>query len=145
MPQVNNVEHLRAWFRGCPALSSENRFRVDYLSEEPTEYAIYASPSTLTYRENVLGESVPMDVQSLNFIFASREPFGADEQQNLENNAFYQDVVSWMVEQNAKRNFPRINEGRVTAIETTLTQYVSAPGVSSAKYQIQFKATYRRY
>ena len=68
MPELNNVDQLRKWFRQCPALSDDNRFRVDYLSESPTEYAIYASPSTITYRENVLGEEVPADIQTLNFI-----------------------------------------------------------------------------
>ena len=58
MPELNNVDQLRKWFRQCPALSDDNRFRVDYLSESPTEYAIYASPSTITYRENVLVPSL---------------------------------------------------------------------------------------
>ena len=47
MPTVNNVEHLRKWFRQCPALSKANHFRVDYLAEEATEYALYAVPSTV--------------------------------------------------------------------------------------------------
>ena len=54
MPQeVNNAKHLRDWFRTCPALAEGNRFRIDYLAENPTEYAIYAVPSQISYRENV--------------------------------------------------------------------------------------------
>ena len=73
MPELNNVEQLRNWFRTCPAILDSNRFRIDYLDKDPTEYAIYAVPSTMTYRENVLGEEVPADIQTLNFIFASKE------------------------------------------------------------------------
>ena len=141
MPGVNNIDSLRAWFRSCPALSSTNRFRVNYLPENPTEYAIYASPSTIAYHENVLGEEVPNDTQTLNFIFASKESYGADVQQNLASMGFYDDVVAWIIEQNANRNFPIIDNGRVKSILPTLTAYPAEIGSDSAKYQIQLKMT----
>lgn len=69
MSQVSNsIDSLRQWFRQCPLLSKSNRFGADYLGENPTEYAIYASPSTLKYRENILGESVLEDKQTQNYI-----------------------------------------------------------------------------
>ena len=142
MPTVNNVEHLRKWLRGCPALPSENPLRVDYMGEEPTEYSLIALPSTIAYRKNVLGEEIPRKQQAMQFIFASREQWGADERQNIENYGFYQNVIAWMLEQNAVRNLPRINEGTVTAIKPTLSQYVSAPGTDSARYQIQIEIAY---
>ncbi|MDD7730056.1 MAG: hypothetical protein PUK34_10680 [Clostridia bacterium] len=144
MPELNNTEQLRAWFRTCPAIESGNRFRVDYLSENPTEYAIYAVPSPINYKENVLGEEIPLPIQTLNFIFASKESYGADVQQNLANLGFYDAVVTWILEQNALRNFPTINEGRVKSIVPTLTAYPAQIGSSAAKYQIQLKLTYRR-
>lgn len=139
-----NTEYLRDWFRTCPALSKKNRFRVDYLAEDPTEYALYSVPTTINYRENVLGEEIPTDIQTLDFIFASKEQYGADVQQNLANIGFYDAVVGWIIEQNAVRNFPVINEGRVKSIVPTLTQYVADAGSDSAKYQIQLKMTYKR-
>lgn len=139
-----NVELLREWFRTCPALSRNNRFRVDYLSEAPTEYALYASPTTITFHENILGEEVPDDIQHLNFIFASKEQYGADVRQNLANLAFYDAVVCWIIEQNTARNLPRINEGTVKSIVPTLTAFAAQVGSDSAKYQIQIKLTYRR-
>lgn len=145
MSQVlNNAEQLRAWFRGCPALAPGNRFRMDYLAENPTEYALFAVPSAINYRENVLGEEVPLDIQSVNYIFASKESYGADVVQNLANLGFYDEVVAWILEQNAKRNFPQINEGRIKSIVPTLTAYPIQIGSDAAKYQIQLKITYRR-
>lgn len=144
MPDLNNVDQLRKWFRTCPALSDQNRFRVDYLSESPTEYAIYASPSTITYHENVLGEEIPDDIQTLNFIFASKESYGADVQTNLANLGFYDAVVMWVIEQNASRNFPEINGGRVKSIVPTLTAFPVEIGSDTAKYQIQLRMTYKR-
>ena len=145
MPEskINNTEQLRDWFRSCPVLQKSSRFRVDHLAENPTEYAIYAVPSAINYKENILGEEVPLPIQSLNFIFASRESYGADVQQNLANLGFYDAVVAWVLEQNAKRNFPEINEGKVKSIVPTLTAYPIEVGSSAAKYQIQLKLTYK--
>ena len=144
MPELNNVEQLRNWFLTCPAILDSNRFRIDYLDKDPTEYAIYAVPSTMTYRENVLGEEVPTDIQTLNFIFASKESYGADIQQNLANMGFYDEVILWILEQNAKRNFPAINAGYVKSIVPTLTAYPAEIGSDAAKYQIQLRMTYKR-
>ncbi len=145
MPQgLNNAEQLRDWFRSCPALAEGNRFRVDYLAENPTEYAIYAVPSQLRYRENVLGEEIPLPVQTINYIFASKESYGADVEQNLANLGFYDEVVAWVLDQNAQRNFPAINEGRIKSIVPTLTAYPVQVGSDSAKYQIQLRITYIR-
>ena len=144
MSDINSIEKLRDWFRECPAILRGNRFRVDYVAEKPTEYAIYAVPSTLRYHENILGEEVPDDIQTQNFIFASKENYGADIEQNLANIKFHQDVTDWIIEQNATRNFPQWNDGRVTSIVPTLTAYPAQVGSSTAKYQIQLRITYRR-
>ena len=145
MPQVlNNAEQLRTWFRGCPALAEGSRFRVDYLAENPTEYALYAVPSQINYRENILGEEVPTDIQIINYIFASKESYGPDVEQNLANLGFYDEVVMWILAQNERRSFPTINEGRIKSIVPTLTAYPIQIGSDAAKYQIQLKITYRR-
>lgn len=144
MPDLNNTEQVRTWLRKCPAISQDNRFRVDYLAENPTEYSLFAVPSTISYRENVLGESVPTDLQTIDYIFASKETYGADIQQNLANLGFYDEIVAWIIEQNNLRNFPVINGGTVKSIVPTLTVYPAEVGSDSAKYQIQIKMTYRR-
>lgn len=144
MSEINNAERLRNWFRTCPAILKGNRFRVDYVAEKPTEYAIYAVPSTLRYHENILGEEVPDDIQTQNFIFASKEPYGADIIQNLANLGFHQAVTDWVLDQNAAQNFPEWNDGRIKSIVPTLTAYPAQVGSDAAKYQIQLKITYRR-
>lgn len=144
MSDVNNTEKLRDWFRECPAIKRGNRFRVDYVAEKPTEYAIYAVPSTLRYTENILGEEILADTQTQNFIFASKEVYGADIEQNIANLKFHQDVTEWIIEQNNAHNFPMWNKGHVTSIVPTLTAYPAQVGSSAAKYQIQIRITYRR-
>lgn len=144
MPKENNAENLRLWFRKCPVLSKKNRFGVDYLSESPTEYSIFAVPSTLSYHENILGERTLDSIQSENFIFASKEHYSEDIMQNIANLGFYQDVLAWILEQNRAGNFPEWNNGRVRSIVPTITGAPVSMGSSVAKYQIQIKITYRR-
>lgn len=137
-------QHLREWLRECPALASGNRFRVDYLSEASTEYTLNASPSSLSYRENILGERVLQDNQYINYVFAARVPYGAEVTQNLQNLEFFRQVTAWIIEQNNTGNFPEISEGRVTAITPTLSAYPVTIGSAAAKYQIQIRIDYRR-
>ena len=141
---VNNTESLRSWFRQCPEINKNNRFRADYLAEGATEYAIMSVPSTLRYHENILGEEVLDDDQVQNFIFASKEVYGADIQQNLANLAFYQAVVNWIIEKNNKKEFPEWDGGRIRSILPTLTAYPAQVGSNVAKYQIQLRINYRR-
>jgi hypothetical protein len=143
-PEETNIGRLREWFRQCPVISASNRFRIDYLAESPTEYAIYAVPSQINTHENVLGEEVLDDIQTLNFIFAMKESYGADVHQNLMNLGFFDDVISWILTQNALRNLPQIAEGRVKSLMPTLSPYPAEVGSDAAKYQIQLKLTYRR-
>ena len=144
MSDVNTVENLRAWLRQCPSIAQTHRFGVDYLRSSVGEYALYAVPSTIATHENVLGEEVPNSVQTQNYTFASRNPFGADSVQNLENLAFYQEVIDWIIQQNAVKNFPEIAEGKVRSIVPTLTGFAADAGDDTAMYQIQIKMTYKR-
>lgn len=141
--KINNTESLRNWFRSCPVIAKGNHFGVDYMAENPTEYAIFSVPSVLGYHRNVLGEDILDDIQVQNFIFASKEAYGADAQQNLLNLGFYQSVIDWVLEQNAARSFPAWDGGRIKSIVPTLTGAPVQVGSSIAKYQIQLKVTYR--
>lgn len=145
MPQVNNIEHLREWFRACPHLNDRNRLRVDYISEKPTEYSIFATPSTKNYRENVLGELVLTERQTQNYVFMSRNHYGSDTVQNIETEGWYQDIIEWILEQNRLRNFPGINEGEVVSVTATLTVQVVEASPDNALYQIPISITYKVY
>lgn len=142
--ETNNLESLRSWFRECPHINKNAHFRADFLSPDPTEYALFSVPSSLAYHENILGEEVLEDIQSQNFIFSSKEFYGADTKQNIANVGFYQKVTSWILEKNAAREFPEWDGGVVKSIVPTLTAYPSQVGSAAAKYQIQIRVTYRR-
>ena len=142
MTGINNASTMRAWLRRCPALESERRFGADYLGDEES-YSLDAVPTALKYRENILGEMNLLDKQEQNFVFASREPYGADFRQNLDNLGVMQAVAGWIIDRNNARDFPDWEDGEVLAIVPTLTGYPIALGSAFARYQIQIKVTYR--
>lgn len=141
---VNSIDALRTWFRTCPALDQAKKFGTDYLSANPTEYSLYAVPSSLILKENICGDLIPADIQTVNYIFAIKAPYGADAVKNALNLGFMQEVTAWIIEQNNNKNFPDWGEGTILSIYPTLTAAPVQIGASEAKYQIQMNVKYRR-
>ena len=139
---INTAENLRAWLRECPAILNINRFNVDFMGQDPTEYAIYSTPNELSYTRDVLGNIFFRPIQELNYIFASLFSYSFDILQNLENLGFFSNVINWIYEQNITKNFPVIEEGKVISIMPTLTPYIFDADSDSARYQIQLKINY---
>ena len=142
MQQTANA--LRDWFRQCPAIAKENRFGVDNLSADPTEYAIYMAPSNLQTGVDITGTVYVKSIQELTFNFASREKHPRDVLQALANHGFYDSVIDWIIRQNREKNFPEISVGTVISIMPNLTQYLFEAGANSGRYQISCKMKYRR-
>lgn len=138
------ADALRNWFRKCPHIMNGNRFGVDYLSADPTEYAIYMSPSTLASGVDITGEVFVNPIQELTFVFASREKHSSDVLQSLANHGFYDSVINWIIQQNKTKSFPDIDCGTVISIMPSLTQYLFEAGANSGRYQISCKMKYRR-
>lgn len=138
------VEALRDWFRQCPLLESGNRFGVDNLHADPTEYAIFMTPSSLATAVDITGEVYVKSVQERTFVFASREKHPSDVLQALANHGFYDGVINWIIQQNKLKNFPELPDGSVIYIMPSLTQYLFEAGANSGRYQISCKMKYRR-
>lgn len=139
---INNTASLRTWLRTCPEIENARAFGADYLADEES-YSLDVTPTALKYQENILGEMVLREKQEQNYVLASRDLYGPDYQQNLDNLAFFQAVAKWIIDQNNTRNFPAWEGGEVIAVVPTLTAYPIAMGSAFARYQIQIKVTYR--
>lgn len=144
MPQINNISQLRSWLFGCPAIPQNAAISIDYMDGSAAEYAIYSVPSIIRYHENVLGEYVPDDIQTVDYILCSSENYGADIERNADNLGIYQKIVSWIIAQNAARKFPKWADGTIQSLVPTLTANPTQAGANVARYQINIKVTYRR-
>lgn len=138
------VDAIREWFRECPEILRGNRFGIDNLSSDPTEYAVFMNPSNLQSFVDVTGEVCLRSVQEQSFVFASREKHPADVLQALANHGFYESVINWIIAQNKEKNFPDIPDGSVISIMPSTTQYLFEAGANSGRYQISCKLKYRR-
>lgn len=141
---MNTTEALRKWLRTCPALSPENRFGIDFLGSDSTEYALYATPTSMVYKKDILGDLYPAPVQTLNYVFACRLPYSRDIRGNQENYDLFTQVITWIEAQNLFKNFPEIAEGKTISITPTLSPYVYEAGTDAGRYQIQLAIKYKK-
>lgn len=132
------IESIRSYLCTCPFLK-DGKMNVDYLGAEPTEYTVDGVPVGEVVRTYVDGSSM----RQFEFIFASREFYGASVMLQLENAGFYQQFSEWIQEQNTTRNFPVLENGKESVqIEVVTGGYLFSDSADTARYQIQCRLTY---
>lgn len=133
------IESIRNYFLNCPLISDEYRINVDYLGVDAVEYTIDSVPVEPILKKYADGGALKQYV----FVFGSREYYGADTLQNMENSGFYQLFSEWLEEQNNISNLPKLNNGKIAkSIEATTQGYLFDASEDSGKYQIQVRLTY---
>lgn len=136
------IDNLRKYIRTCPHLDTYNnaiRVNVNYLDSKTDTYSIEEVPTTPIVKQYVNGDTV----RQYAFIFASREPYGSDVIQNIDNSGFYEKFSDWIETQNDNANFPVLDNGlEALSIEVTSTGYAFAVTEDTARYQIQLNLKY---
>ena len=141
---VNTIQNLRNWLRSCPVITQTRAFSIDYSDGDPNRYAIFAAPSTLSFKSDVLGNIYYDAIQTASYYFAVTLPWGTDSKANASNYDELTQLISWISAQTLARNFPEIAEGTVKGIMPTLSPYPTQQGAETALYQITLQITYRR-
>ena len=95
------IKALRDYISQCPYLYEFNKgINIDYLDNDSTTYSIEEVPCEPIIKRYINGDTK----RQYDFIFASRESYGADVFQNIENSGFYEDFSSWIEEESSKGN-----------------------------------------
>jgi hypothetical protein len=145
LPEPSDIaSSLRKWFYECPVLTANSKFSVDYLGERAAEHAIYLVTTGISSDTDILGNVYLNSIQEQDFIFASKEAYGHEVLQNLQNLGFFDEIISWMLKQNTAKNFPKIAEGEVLSVLPTTTPGILTADANTARYQIQCNLKYRR-
>lgn len=135
----NIVRAIREYLKDCPALDEFSKIGVDYLGTEPTEYNIESVPADPILKKYMDGGSFRQYV----FVFASKEYYGSDVWQNLENLGFYEKLSAWFEEQTRSRNLPDLGPGKTAeSIEALTSGYIFDTTEDQARYQLQARITY---
>ena len=136
------IDALRNYIRNCPHLDTFNnaiKVNVNYLEGNPDTYSIEEVPINPIVRKYVNGDSI----RQYAFIFTSREPYGIDILQNIDNSGFYEKFADWIENNNDKGIFPLLDNGlEPLAIEVTSTGYAFAVTEDTAQFQIQLRLKY---
>lgn len=136
------IDALRNYIRNCPHLDTFNnaiKVNVNYLEGNPDTYSIEEVPINPIVRKYVNGDSI----RQYAFIFTSRESYGIDVLQNIDNSGFYEKFADWIENNNDKGIFPLLDNGlEPLAIEVTSTGYAFAVTEDTAQFQIQLRLKY---
>lgn len=136
------IDSLRNYIRKCPYLDTFNnaiKVNVNYLEGNPDTYSIEEVPINPIVRKYVNGDSI----RQYAFIFTSREPYGIDVLQNIDNSGFYEKFADWIENNNDKGIFPLLDNGlEPLSIEVTSTGYAFAVTEDTAQYQINLRLKY---
>ena len=87
------IQCLRDHIMQFPELK-DGCLMVDYLGDKPIEYTVEPVPCDPVYQKYTDGSCIKQFL----FIFASREFYGADINQNIENLGFYERFSDWVTE-----------------------------------------------
>lgn len=139
------IESIRDFIADCPLLKNGVLLNVDRLGATEIEYTVDGEITNPVLRQYTDGSSL----RQFEFVFASREKYGADTLQNIANSGFYEDFADWIETQSNAGNLPELGKYRVPQyIEVLSGGYVFDSDDSTARYQIQLKFVYyqdRRY
>lgn len=132
------IQSLYDYFLTCPLLG-DGKINVDYLPDTPVEYTIDAITGDPIVKRYARGAALKQYL----FAFGSRNEYGSDQLQNIENSGFYEDFAAWLAAQDKARNFPTMPAGCTPRrIEAQSTGYLFGADASTARYQVQCRLVY---
>lgn len=133
------IESVREYFLKCPYLEDDVRLSVDFLGDQPLEYGIYTEPINPTIKKYVDGD----ELKQFGFIFTTRSHMSGDLVTQLENSAFFDNLIEWIQEMNNKKEFPELEGDKYpTKLEIITNGYLSSADIGSSQYQIQMRLVY---
>jgi hypothetical protein len=133
------IKSLFNWFADCEVLDADSSLNVEHLGEEPEQYSIEVVPCNKILKQYVDGSA---KCQYL-FIFASREHYGNDNQLNMSNLEFYEELEEWIAEQNINSHLPNLPEDCTPqSVKVLSSGYVEDNDTKTARYQIQCQLIY---
>lgn len=134
------IESIRNFVETCPYLPEFRKaVNAEYLGEAAKSYMIESTPIEPITKRYMDGSSV----RQFAFVFASREYFGPDVIENIDNSGFYEHFATWLEESTLSGKLPQMGAGRTPKkIVALTTGYVFNADKAKAMYQIQCKLIY---
>ena len=134
------ISGVRDYIETCPHLAEfKGVVGVDNLAEGDTAYAIESVPAKETITAYLDGSRK----MAFTFMFSSRNAFGQDTRETLDNIGFYGKFAGWLHTETRAGRLPDLGIGRTAlSIEAVTSGYLYDVQGNKAKYQIECKLTY---
>ena len=135
------IETVRNYIASCPLLENNAILGIDKLDSEGIAYTIDAIPSDPVVKRYTDGGQM----RQFQFVFASRQYYGMNVIENLENSGFYENFVDWIERNNEMGLSNFINLGmdrKALEIAINSAPYVYDAEENTARYQVQLSLKY---
>lgn len=132
------IEKIRQYLIDINIIDENCRINVDFLGENPTEFAIVPIPVNPILEKHIEGSSL----RQYQFQLLSCNYYGADVMQNIENSTFYEKLYDLIEDNNNKGILPNIKG--IESIECLDNGAILDATTNTARYSIQMKITYER-
>ena len=132
------IEKIRQYLIDNRVIDDDCRINVDFLGENPTEFAIIPIAVDPILERYVDGTSL----RQYQFQLISCNDYGADVMQNIDNSTFYEQLYNLIDENNNKNILPKIDG--IVSIECLNNGAILDATTNTARYSIQMKITYER-
>ena len=132
------VEKIRKYLIENEIVDEECRVNVDFLGENPTEFAIIPIAVNPILKKYIDGSSL----RQYQFQLISCSYYGADVLQNMANSKFYEELYDKIESFNDEGVLPDIKG--IESIECLNNGAILDATVNAARYSIQMKITYEK-
>ena len=130
------IEKIRQYFIDNNIIPEDFRINVDFLGEQPTEFALEPIAVNPILENYITGDSL----RQFQFQLLSCNAYGAEVLQNMANSTFYEDLYATIEGNNKKGILPKI-EG-IESIECLNNGAILSAETQTARYSIQMRVTY---
>ena len=130
------IEKIREYFIENKIIDENCRINVDFLGEEPTEFALEPIPINPIVESYINGSSL----RQFQFQLLSCNAYGADVIQNVANSSFYEKLYETIENNSKKRNLPNIVG--IQKIECLNSGGILDATTNTARYSIQMRILY---
>ncbi len=132
------IEKIRKYLIENEIVDEECRVNVDFLGENPTEFAIIPIAINPILKKYIDGSSL----RQYQFQLISCNYYGADVMQNMANSKFYEELYDKIESNNDDGILPDIKG--IESIECLNNGAILDVTTNTARYSIQMKITYEK-
>lgn len=133
------IKSVRDWLRSCPLVDSNDKFSINYLGAQPTEYTVDDVPGVGVIKKYYGGA-----LKQKTYVIASRQSYSADVLQNAANSGLFDNLTKWVETQNINRSYPTLGNGAIVQqVDVLSSGYLMEVGSDSARFQFEIQILYR--